>query len=209
MRWLGRSAWSDSSELTEPSAERGAPPVSAHRRADQAVRRLHRARRHLARGLRGEFVCFLGPSGCGKTTLLRAIAGLDIQTSGADRARPAATSRRCRPTSATSASSSSPTRCSPTSRSGATSPTASRTGAAARRGRRKGPRAARAGRPRGPGRQVPGPAVGRPAAAGRARARARDLAGPAPARRAALGPRRQGARPPAPRDPRSCSGGSG
>ncbi len=29
-----------------------------------------------------EFVCFLGPSGCGKTTLLRAIAGLDIQTKG-------------------------------------------------------------------------------------------------------------------------------
>lgn len=31
---------------------------------------------------RGEFVCFLGPSGCGKTTLLRAIAGLDLQQSG-------------------------------------------------------------------------------------------------------------------------------
>src|SRR5262249_41344501 len=31
---------------------------------------------------KGEFVCFLGPSGCGKTTLLRAIAGLDIQSSG-------------------------------------------------------------------------------------------------------------------------------
>ncbi len=30
----------------------------------------------------GEFVCFLGPSGCGKTTLLRAVAGLDIQTAG-------------------------------------------------------------------------------------------------------------------------------
>jgi iron(III) transport system ATP-binding protein len=30
----------------------------------------------------GEFVCFLGPSGCGKTTLLRAIAGLDVQTKG-------------------------------------------------------------------------------------------------------------------------------
>ncbi|WP_273254206.1 putative 2-aminoethylphosphonate ABC transporter ATP-binding protein [Marinobacter psychrophilus] len=30
----------------------------------------------------GEFISFLGPSGCGKTTLLRAIAGLDLQTSG-------------------------------------------------------------------------------------------------------------------------------
>ena len=30
----------------------------------------------------GEFLCFLGPSGCGKTTLLRAIAGLDLQSSG-------------------------------------------------------------------------------------------------------------------------------
>ncbi|MGI9417240.1 MAG: putative 2-aminoethylphosphonate ABC transporter ATP-binding protein [Geminicoccaceae bacterium] len=30
----------------------------------------------------GELVCFLGPSGCGKTTLLRAIAGLDYQSSG-------------------------------------------------------------------------------------------------------------------------------
>jgi iron(III) transport system ATP-binding protein len=30
----------------------------------------------------GEFVCFLGPSGCGKTTLLRVIAGLDMQSAG-------------------------------------------------------------------------------------------------------------------------------
>jgi iron(III) transport system ATP-binding protein len=31
---------------------------------------------------KGEFVSFLGPSGCGKTTLLRAISGLDVQTTG-------------------------------------------------------------------------------------------------------------------------------
>ncbi len=30
----------------------------------------------------GEFVSILGPSGCGKTTLLRAVAGLDVQSSG-------------------------------------------------------------------------------------------------------------------------------
>ena len=29
---------------------------------------------------KGEFMCFLGPSGCGKTTLLRVIAGLEVQT---------------------------------------------------------------------------------------------------------------------------------
>ena len=31
---------------------------------------------------KGELLCFLGPSGCGKTTLLRIIAGLEIQTAG-------------------------------------------------------------------------------------------------------------------------------
>ena len=32
--------------------------------------------------LQGELVCFLGPSGCGKTTLLRIIAGLEVQSAG-------------------------------------------------------------------------------------------------------------------------------
>ena len=30
----------------------------------------------------GELMCFLGPSGCGKTTLLRIIAGLEVQSAG-------------------------------------------------------------------------------------------------------------------------------
>jgi iron(III) transport system ATP-binding protein len=64
----------------------------------------------------GEFVCFLGPSGCGKTTLLRAIAGLDPQTSGTIR-------QRGRDVSALPASFSSPMRCFPTSRSPTTSAT--------------------------------------------------------------------------------------
>ena len=61
----------------------------------------------------GEFVCFLGPSGCGKTTLLRAIAGLEPQTSGTIRQKGRDVSS-LPPASAISASSSSPTRSFPT-----------------------------------------------------------------------------------------------
>ena len=61
----------------------------------------------------GEFVCFLGPSGCGKTTLLRIIAGLEVQSAGRIKLA-GATFRHCRRPNATTASSSSPMRCSPT-----------------------------------------------------------------------------------------------
>ncbi len=61
----------------------------------------------------GEFVCFLGPSGCGKTTLLRAIAGLDPQSSGTIRQKGRDVSS-LPPSQRDSASSSSPTRSSPT-----------------------------------------------------------------------------------------------
>ena len=48
----------------------------------------------------GEFVALLGPSGCGKTTALRCLAGLEDPTRAPSRSA-AATSPRCRRTSAT------------------------------------------------------------------------------------------------------------
>ena len=61
----------------------------------------------------GEVVALLGPSGCGKTTLLRVIAGFVRQAAGRVRVD-GAPSTTCRPTSATSASSSRTTRSSRT-----------------------------------------------------------------------------------------------
>ena len=62
---------------------------------------------------KGEFVCFLGPSGCGKTTLLRIIAGLEVQTAG-QVFRPGATFPACPLPCATTASCFKATRCFPT-----------------------------------------------------------------------------------------------
>jgi iron(III) transport system ATP-binding protein len=50
--------------------------VRKHFGAFQALRDIHLEIEQ------GEFICFLGPSGCGKTTLLRIIAGLEVQTAG-------------------------------------------------------------------------------------------------------------------------------
>jgi NitT/TauT family transport system ATP-binding protein len=41
----------------------------------------------------GEFLCIVGPSGCGKTTLIRTIAGLEIQTAGTIWVKPPANGR--------------------------------------------------------------------------------------------------------------------
>ena len=74
---------------TERPAEQPPEPSRAARPSFLRIRNLWKAFGdfHALRDISldiadGEFVCFLGPSGCGKTTLLRAIAGLDVQTSG-------------------------------------------------------------------------------------------------------------------------------
>ena len=63
---------------------------------------------------RGRFLTLLGPSGSGKTTLLMIIAGFVEPNGGRRPGRRRATSRTCRPRSATSAWSSRATRSSRT-----------------------------------------------------------------------------------------------
>ena len=67
------------------SSDRGATPGVPYLRIENLSKRFgsFEALRDISLEIADrEFVCFLGPSGCGKTTLLRAIAGLDIQSSG-------------------------------------------------------------------------------------------------------------------------------
>ena len=135
----------------------------------------------------------LGPSGCGKSTLLRAVAGLEPLTAGGIAVDGQDLDHL------------------PTHRRGFAlmfqdgqlfghMTVARNVGYALRLRRtppsdgRAGPRAARAGRPRGVRRPAPGHAVRRRAAAGRPGPRARRRAAPAAARRAAVRPRRGAAR---------------
>jgi len=76
-------------ELMQPTVEASQEGPAEARQSYLRIRDLTKrfgsftALRNISLDVReGEFVCFLGPSGCGKTTLLRAIAGLDVQTAG-------------------------------------------------------------------------------------------------------------------------------
>jgi iron(III) transport system ATP-binding protein len=68
--------------MTDETFSAGEAPFVSIRRVSKAFGAFQALREIDLDVKRGEFVSFLGPSGCGKTTLLRAIAGLDRQTSG-------------------------------------------------------------------------------------------------------------------------------
>ena len=150
---------------------------------------------------RGEFVSFLGPSGCGKTTTLRMIAGFEKPTAGTivvdgtDITYRAPNQRNVGMVFQSYALFPNMT---VADNIGFGLKVRKRPKAEITQARR---RAARAHPPRGPGRPLPVPDVGRPAAARRPRPGARDrAAGPAP-RRAAVGARRQDPDRPAQGDP--------
>jgi len=87
MRSVETSGWimkdpADPASLADGGAAPGAAPFLRIRNLTKRFGSFTALRDIALDVRRGEFVCFLGPSGCGKTTLLRAIAGLDLQDVG-------------------------------------------------------------------------------------------------------------------------------
>jgi iron(III) transport system ATP-binding protein len=73
----------DDTRIDPAAARAAAPPI--HLRVEGVTKRFGAFTALDAVSLEvesGKLVCFLGPSGCGKTTLLRVIAGLEVQDAG-------------------------------------------------------------------------------------------------------------------------------
>ena len=77
-RWLSGTGDGDRAGGSGAGPGGGDP----HRGRDEALRRLHRRRRHRPVDPQGEFFSLLGPSGCGKTTTLRMLAGFEMPSEG-------------------------------------------------------------------------------------------------------------------------------
>ena len=84
----GLHPWTKSSTAAAPGsigggARRRPPSLTCGSRASPSASAPSRALDDVSLEVEsGKLVCFLGPSGCGKTTLLRVIAGLEVQDAG-------------------------------------------------------------------------------------------------------------------------------